>query len=74
VSEIAEPFSMTLAAVVHHIQVLEQSGVITTKKEGRVRTCRLDTRGLHTASQWISQRQALWARRLDRLGDLLDEE
>jgi DNA-binding transcriptional ArsR family regulator len=74
VSEIAEPFAMTLAAVVQHIQVLEQSGVITTKKEGRVRTCRLDARGLNTASQWIKQRQAIWERRLDRLGDMLDEE
>ena len=74
VSEIAEPFAMTLAAVVQHIQVLEQSGVITTKKEGRVRTCSLDPRGLNTASQWITQRQALWQRRLDRLGKLLDDE
>jgi DNA-binding transcriptional ArsR family regulator len=74
VSELAEPFEITLAAVVQHIQVLEQSGVITTKKEGRVRTCRLDSQGLATAEAWIAQRRAAWEKKLDRLGALLDEE
>jgi len=74
VSELAEPLAMTLAAVVQHVQVLEQSGVITTEKVGRVRTCRLESRGLAAAERWILQRRALWERRLDRLGAFLEEE
>lgn len=64
---------MTLAAVVQHVQVLEQSGVITTEKVGRVRTCQLAPRGLAAAERWISERRALWERRLDRLGAFLGE-
>lgn len=74
VSELAAPLEMTLAAVVQHVQVLEHSGVITTQKQGRVRTCRLAPQGLATAEHWIAQRRALWERRLDRLADLLAEE
>ncbi|WP_419249673.1 ArsR/SmtB family transcription factor [Sandaracinus amylolyticus] len=74
VSELAAPFSMTLAAVVQHVQVLEASGVITTQKVGRVRTCQLAPEGLAAAERWISERRSLWERRFDRLGALLDEE
>ena len=74
VSELARPFEMTLAAVVQHVQVLERSGVITTEKVGRIRTCRLDPRGLAAVEHWIARRRALWERRLDRLGAFLDEE
>lgn len=71
VSELARPLPMSLAAVVQHLQVLEDSGVITTRKVGRVRTCRLDPRGLLQAERWIAERRALWEGRLDRLGALL---
>ena len=71
VSDLAGPLGITLAAVVQHLQVLEQSGVIRTEKVGRVRTCRIDPRGLNVAAEWIAARRALWERRLDRLGDLL---
>jgi DNA-binding transcriptional ArsR family regulator len=74
VSELAEPFAMTLAAVVQHVQILEQSGLIATEKVGRVRTCRLDPQGLAAAEAWISERRGLWRRRLDRLGSFLDQE
>jgi DNA-binding transcriptional ArsR family regulator len=74
VSQLAEPLPMTLAAVVQHLQVLEQSGVVRTEKVGRVRTCRLDESGLATAERWITQRRAAWERRLDRLGELLAED
>lgn len=74
VSELAKPFDMTLAAVVQHVKVLEHSGIITTKKTGRVRTCRLAPQGLAAAERWISERRALWERRFDRLGAFLDEE
>lgn len=74
VSELAAPFAMTLAAVVQHVRVLEDSGVIVTEKVGRVRTCQLAPRGLATAERWIAERRTLWERRLDRLGALLDEQ
>ena len=74
VSRLAEPLRVSLAAVVQHLQVLEDSGVIRTEKTGRVRTCRIEPAGLKLAEQWISERRALWARRLDRLGDVLAEE
>jgi len=73
VSELAKPFSMTLAAIVQHLSVLEQGGLVITKKEGRVRTCRLDAQGLRTAENWIADRRNTWEQRLDRLQVLLDE-
>ena len=73
VSEIAEPLDMTLAAVVQHIQVLEQSGVISTRKQGRVRTCQLEPRTLDIVDRWIAQRRSMWQRNLDRLGEILSE-
>jgi DNA-binding transcriptional ArsR family regulator len=74
VSDLAQPFDVTLAAIVQHLQVLEESGVIQSEKVGRVRTCRLDPEGLRVAERWISDRRSLWERRLDRLGELLAEE
>jgi DNA-binding transcriptional ArsR family regulator len=74
VSELAKPLDITLAAVVQHLQVLEQSGVVRTEKVGRIRTCRLAPEGLRTAEQWIAERRTLWERRLDRLGEILEEE
>jgi DNA-binding transcriptional ArsR family regulator len=62
---------MTLAAVVQHLQVLEKSGLVRTTKVGRVRTCRMEPKGLSVAERWISDRRSLWERRLDRLGQLL---
>jgi DNA-binding transcriptional ArsR family regulator len=73
VSRLAEPFDMSLAAVVQHLQVLEESGLVQTEKVGRVRTCRIETAGLNAALQWIGDRRSMWERRLDRLGDLLAE-
>lgn len=72
VSELAQPFAMSLPAVLQHIQVLETSGLVTTTKVGRVRTCRIEPVPLQTAEQWISARKAGWERRLDRLGDYLE--
>jgi len=73
VSRLAEPLGITLAAVVQHLQVLEESGLVQTEKIGRVRTCHLETAGLSVAEQWIGDRRSMWERRLDRLGDLLAE-
>ena len=74
VSQLAEPLPVSLAAVVQHLQVLEQSGVVRTEKVGRVRTCSIRPEGLRLAEQWIQDRMTLWERRLDRLGDLLAED
>ena len=73
VSELAEPFHMTLAAVSQHLKVLEESGVVRTEKVGRVRTCRIEPAALTSAEQWITKRKALWERRLDKLGEVLNE-
>jgi DNA-binding transcriptional ArsR family regulator len=73
VSGLAEPLALTLAAIVQHLQVLEASGLVHTEKVGRVRTCRIEPKGLSIAEQWIADRRALWERRLDRLGDILAE-
>jgi DNA-binding transcriptional ArsR family regulator len=71
VSELAEPFAMSLSAVVQHLAVLEASGLIQSQKTGRVRTCRIEPGALRAAEQWIADRRAMWERRLDRLGDYL---
>jgi DNA-binding transcriptional ArsR family regulator len=73
VSVLSEPHPMSLAAVVQHLQVLEESGLIHTEKRGRVRTCRLRPSGLELAERWLCDRRRLWEGHLDRLGELLDE-
>ena len=74
VSELAQPFAMSLPAVLQHLQVLEGSGLVRSEKPGRVRTCLLQPRALQQAEDWIARRRTLWARRLDRLGDFLAAE
>jgi DNA-binding transcriptional ArsR family regulator len=75
VSELAAPLDISLAAVVQHLSVLEKCGLVQTEKVGRVRTCRMDARGLNEVERWISQRRAEWNRHLDKLGEyLLAEE
>lgn len=73
VSRLAEPLSVTLAAVIQHLQVLEESGLVVTEKLGRVRTCRIEPAGLSVASKWIADRRTTWERQLDRLADFLAE-
>ena len=73
VSCLAEPLDITLAAVVQHLGVLEECGLVQTEKVGRVRTCGLAPGGLAAAEAWISDRRSMWERRLDRLGELLAE-
>jgi DNA-binding transcriptional ArsR family regulator len=71
VSELARPLDMSLTAVVQHVRVLEASGLVTTAKQGRVRTCRLHTPTLQGVETWIHDRRQGWERRLDRLGEVL---
>jgi DNA-binding transcriptional ArsR family regulator len=73
VSRLAEPLEMTLAAVVQHLQILEEASLVKTEKTGRVRSCRVEARGLRAAEEWLRARRPEWDRRMDRLGDLLAE-
>jgi predicted transcriptional regulator len=72
-SRMADPLGLTTAAVVQHLQVLEESGLVRSEKRGRVRTCALDPEGMRRLERWISERRRQWERRLDRLGDILEE-
>src|SRR5688572_4097770 len=74
VSTLGEPFDISLAAVVQHLRVLEECGVVRSEKVGRVRTCRIEAKGLDVAASWLAERRKVWERRFDRLGDLLAEE
>jgi DNA-binding transcriptional ArsR family regulator len=74
VSRLAAPLAITLAAVVQHLQILQESGLVNTEKVGRIRTCRLEPNGLSAAEQWIADRRSMWERRLDALGEFLAEE
>jgi DNA-binding transcriptional ArsR family regulator len=73
VSELAKPLTMSLPAVVQHLQVLETSGLVRSEKIGRVRTCQIEPAALRPVEQWISARRSNWERRLDPLGEYLDE-
>ncbi|MES2035871.1 MAG: metalloregulator ArsR/SmtB family transcription factor [Pseudomonadota bacterium] len=73
VSQLAEPLPMSLSAVVQHLAVLEQSGLVKTQKVGRVRTCTLDTTVLTQAEHWINERRTQVEQQLDRLGAYLAE-
>jgi DNA-binding transcriptional ArsR family regulator len=73
VSELAQPLAMSLPAVVQHLHVLEGSGLVRSRKVGRVRTCTIEPAALGTAERWIAQRRRTWEERLDRLGEFLAE-
>jgi DNA-binding transcriptional ArsR family regulator len=73
VSELAQPYRSTLAAVHQHVQVLEASGLIVTEKVGRTRTCTISTDAVARAEQWLSERRRLWEDRFDLLGQLVEQ-
>jgi len=72
VSELAAPLPMSLAGAMLHLKVLEESGLVTSQKVGRVRTCRIDPLMLSQAEKWVAERRTMWERNLDRLGAFLD--
>jgi DNA-binding transcriptional ArsR family regulator len=74
VSELAEPFSISLAAASKHIKVLENAGLIRREVRGRTHLCRLDPGPLASAHEWLSFYEGFWAERLDALERLLHEE
>ena len=74
VSELARPLTMSMPAVLGHLQVLQDSGLVRSEKAGRVRTCRLEPAALSAAEGWIADRRRGWEQRLDRLDEYLKEE
>jgi DNA-binding transcriptional ArsR family regulator len=66
-SELAKPFDMALPSFMKHLRVLEDSGWIRTRKQGRVRTCALEEKPFAAVEAWLSEQRALWEGRTDRL-------
>lgn len=67
VSELAKPLPMTLSAVVQHLKILEEAGLVRSEKTGRVRTCFLDLRAMTEVEGWIAERKRFWERQYDQL-------
>ena len=73
ITDLAEKFHMTLTGMKKHVGVLEQAGLVTTEKVGRVRTCRLGSRRLEEEAAWIENYRQLWATRFDALDTVIEE-
>lgn len=73
ITALAEQFQMTLTGMKKHVGVLEQAGLVTTEKVGRVRTCKLGQRGLEDEAAWIEGYRQLWAARFDELDRVVAE-
>jgi len=73
VSELAQPHAMSLPAFAQHLDVLEACGLVRSRKQGRVRTYRLQPRRLQQAERWLQAQRALWQRRLDQLDQFLQQ-
>jgi DNA-binding transcriptional ArsR family regulator len=73
VTDLAEKFHMTLTGMKKHVGVLEQAGLVTTEKVGRVRTCKLGLRGLSEVTAWIERYHQLWDARFDELDKVVEE-
>ncbi len=72
ISDLAGSFEMTLTGMKKHVQILERSGLVTTEKHGRVRTCRLGPRRLDDEAAWIASYRQMLDDRLNRLGEFLE--
>jgi len=73
ITDLAEKFHMTLTGMKKHVGVLEQAGLVTTKKVGRVRTCKLGPRRLAEETAWIEEYRQLWTSRFDELDRVVEE-
>lgn len=67
VSELSEPFELALPSLLKHVRVLEQSGLVSSEKIGRIRTCKIEPNALHATEAWLHQHIAAWENRLDRM-------
>jgi DNA-binding transcriptional ArsR family regulator len=73
VSELAQPFRMSLPAVTKHLRVLDRAGLLEHHKDGRVRRCRLHPQPLKSAAQWIAHYQKFWEEQFDALEEFIEE-
>ena len=73
ITDLAEKFRMTLTGMKKHVGVLEQAGLVTTEKVGRVRTCKLGLRRLEEEAMWIERYRQLWDARFDELDKVVEE-
>lgn len=74
VSELAEPFDMSMPAITKHLNVLERAGLVTRRRNGRMKICTVNPDGATDARAWIEQQTRFWNANLDRLEKLLAEE
>ncbi len=74
ITELADKFHMTLTGMKKHVGVLEQAGLVTTEKVGRVRTCRLGPHRLEDETAWLERYCQLWASRFDELDKVIEEQ
>ena len=70
-SELAQPFAMALPSFTQHLGVLERAGLVTSTKEGRVRTYRIARKALEVIDTWLAEQRRLWEQKLDQLDALL---
>ena len=73
ITALAQRFHMTLTGMKKHVGVLERSGLVTTEKVGRVRTCRLGVRSLQEEAEWIEWYRQLWSARFDALDQVVED-
>ena len=73
ISDLAEKFRMTLTGMKKHVGVLEQAGLVTTEKVGRVRTCKIGSLGLEAEAAWIERYRQRWGARFDELDKLVED-
>jgi DNA-binding transcriptional ArsR family regulator len=74
VSELARPFPVSLPAIMKHLDVLHDAGLIARKKSGRTVTCELKAAPMESAMNWLNRYQRFWTEQLDRLAAFLEEE
>jgi DNA-binding transcriptional ArsR family regulator len=74
ISELAKPYSMSLPAVMKHLDVLADAGLVGREKNGRIVSCRLRAEPMRDANDWLNRYQKFWSERLDRLAAFLEED
>ncbi len=74
VSDLARPFPMSLPAIMKHLDVLADAGLITRSKQGRTVTCRLNAAPMEEAVQWLERYERFWSERLDRLAAFVEKD
>jgi DNA-binding transcriptional ArsR family regulator len=74
VTDLAEPFDISLPAVSKHLKVLEEAGLLARRKEGRIHHCRLDPRPMNAAAEWIARHRKFWENAFDNLEKYLVEQ